>query len=89
MEIDFTVLAYVVCGQSVTEEVIAQLKKLSAILLSSFAFQSGSSHDWLQVIIPDLRSTMKPQWLAQVGDYLGQIYWVQKIKQRLHWSNGF
>lgn len=61
MEIDFTVLAYVVCGRSVTEEVIAQLKKLSAILLSSFAFQSGSSHDWPQVIIPDLRSTMKPQ----------------------------
>lgn len=88
MEIDFTVLAYVVCGQSVTEEVIAQVKKLSAILLSSFAFQSGSSHDWLQVIIPDLRSNMKPQWLAQVGDYLGHIYWVKK-KQWLHWSNRF
>lgn len=60
IEID-SPLACVVCGQSVTGEVIAQVKKLSAILLSSFAFHSGSSHYWMKVIIPDLRGTMWPQ----------------------------
>lgn len=62
-EIDFTLLACVLLGrhgQSVTGEVITQVKKLSALLLFCFAFQTGSSHDWLQVIIPDLGGPVEP-----------------------------
>lgn len=59
-EIDFTLLACLLCGQSVTEEVITQVKTLSAILLLCFAFQTGSSLDLLQVIIPDLGGTIQP-----------------------------
>lgn len=83
-EIDFTLLACVLLGsrgQSVTGEVIAQVKNLSTTLLLWFAFQTGSSHDWLQVIIPDLGGTMEPQWLAQDRDYLGHIYCVKGKKQ--------
>lgn len=62
-EIDFTLLACVLLGsrgQSVTEEVIGQVKTLSTILLLCFAFQTGSSHDRLQVIILDLGGTLQP-----------------------------
>ena len=60
IEID-SPLACVVSGQSVTGEIFTQVRKLSAILLSSSAFHSGSSHYWMKVIIPDLRDTMRPQ----------------------------
>lgn len=55
--IDFTLLACLLersRGQSVTEEVIAGVKRLSTVLLLCCVSRTGSSCDYLKVIICDL-----------------------------------